>query len=83
MDPNYFNRELTSYEADLYLEGVDQRRRDTWEASRMIVSAWCSEPDALPAFPWEKEKTMTMPTEEEFNDLKAWAEHNIKRESNG
>lgn len=78
MEPTYFKRELTPYEAEAYLKGIEQRGRASWEQTRM--AAYCSlapwskdlKPSDVMRFAWDGE-TKTEATREEIEDVRNWA----------
>lgn len=78
MEPTYFKQTLTPYEAEAYLNGIEQRGRAAWEQTRM--AAYCSlapwSKDLKPAdvmqFAWDGE-TKTEATREEIEDVRNWA----------
>lgn len=78
MEPTYFKRELTPYEAEAYLNGVERRGRAAWEQTRM--AAYCSlapwsknlKPADVMKFAWDGE-TNTEATREEIEDVRQWA----------
>lgn len=78
MEPTYFKQTLTPYEAEAYLNGIEQRGRAAWEQTRM--AAYCSlapwSKDLKPAdvmqFAWD-DNTKTEATREEIEDVRNWA----------
>ena len=81
MEPTYFKRELTPYEAEAYLKGIEQRGRASWEQTRM--DAYCSlapwskdlKPSDVMRFAWDGETTEATreATREEIEDVRQWA----------
>ena len=80
MEPTYFKRELTPYEAEAYIKGIEQRGRAAWEQTRVV--AYCSlapwSKDLKPAdvmqFAWDKERAdAEAPTREEIDSVREWA----------
>ena len=78
MRPEYFKQTLTPYEAEAYLNGIEQRGRAAWEQTRM--AAYCSlapwskdlKPSDVMQFAWDGE-TKTEATREEIEDVRNWA----------
>ena len=78
LEPTYFKQTLTPYEAEAYLNGIEQRGRAAWEQTRM--AAYCSlapwskdlKPSDVMKFAWDGE-TKTEATREEIEDVRQWA----------
>lgn len=78
MKPAYFKRELRPYEAEAYLNGIEQRGRAAWEQTRM--AAYCSlapwskdlKPDDVVKFAWDGDAKVEA-TREEIEDVRNWA----------
>ena len=80
MTPEYFKMELTPYEAEAFLKGVEQARRVGWEQTRMqmysALAPWSKNLKATDVleFAWDKETAeATAPSREEIDDARQWA----------
>jgi len=73
MSPEYFKKYLTFTEAVLYVEGLNDRARTSWEQSRMIMNVINSSMGGdginLP-LPWEQEGEERPATNEMTDDEK-------------
>lgn len=79
MAPEYFKRELSPYEAEAFLKGVEQAQRASWEQTRMqmysALAPWWKDLKAtdILEFAWDK-KTKVEATKEEIDSAREWAE---------
>lgn len=80
MAPEYFKKELRPYEAEAFLNGVEQAQRTSWEQTRMqmfsALAPWSKnlKPSDVLSFEWDKERAEAeAPTREEIDSVREWA----------
>ena len=86
MNPLYFKRNLTPFEAEAFLNGLSRRYRQSWEQARM-VSYYAAAPlckdlkmGDMPRFAWDEEhqSVAEAPSKEEIDELRQMASQYMK-----
>lgn len=86
MDPTYFARALSLYEASLFIAGLNRRCRAGWEQAR-LMAFYAARPHLkdfkfsdMPTFSWEEEVQDTRSEEEKLREIEALRAFALERD---
>ena len=91
MSPEYFLDRMTLPEADAFLEGWEERRREQWERVRSVCHAVIQsqstkplDPEDVMRFPWDNDRDTEEASPEDWERTRAEARRILEqRKSNG